>query len=49
MSQGRSQERPLGGQPPKGQSALLKQEESGKYTRFFKIPSTRMLPMSMGG
>ena len=33
----------LGGQPPKGQSALLKQEESGKYT------STRMLPISMGG
>jgi hypothetical protein len=29
MSQGRTQERPLGGQPPKGQSALLKQEESG--------------------
>ena len=43
MSQGRTQERPLGGQPPKGQSALLKQEESGKYT------STRMLPISMGG
>ena len=22
---------------------------AGKYTRFFKIPSTRMLPISMGG
>ena len=29
MSQGQTQEQPLGGQPPKGQSALLKQEESG--------------------